>query len=153
MGFKASPFKGKNLIFTVVFIGLLVAWILFTPGCDQQRLDNLHSCLTQEEAAAVALANAAMVKGTVMEIESATDSMGQTISEHAFIVLVDAWKVVAVNQAIVFVDRDGDFVVHRVVEVTEAGVRTAGDRNNYTDRGLVTRGNYVGTVIVQVYHQ
>lgn len=151
---KVSPFKGKNLYWTIGFVGLLVIWMLWAVGCAKQEQfgDVVGSC-PKDAANSIALANASMLNGKVIEIESDSDSMGMAISQNAYVVVVDDWKHVDVGQVIAFLDAEGDLIIHMVTIKKPEAVYTQGINNNYTDVGYVSRKNYVGTMIAQIYHQ
>lgn len=54
------------------------------------------------------------------------------------------------NDIIAFEDHIGNFVTHRVIQITEEGLETKGDSNNTSDGISTNRNNYIGKNIFSI---
>jgi len=80
------------------------------------------------------------------------NSMQPYFGNHSILVVSRAdFEGIGVGTTVVYADREGDLVSHKVVEVTPEGLRTMGHRNFRVDPDRVTPSNLHG-VVVAVFH-
>lgn len=76
-------------------------------------------------------------------------SMWPDIPQWSVIVIQrSGFDSLQVGQDVVYVDSEGDLVVHRILEPVGVGFKVQGTNNDLPDGELVYLDNYVGRVVV-----
>lgn len=78
----------------------------------------------------------------------ASGSMEPALSKGDLVVL-SANSVIHKDDIIVF-EKNGETIIHRVVEATPSGFRTKGDKNPYTDSYAVRPADIVGKAVLVI---
>jgi len=129
----------------------IVVLLLLLWGCSKP-LPDPGSPLSYDSAEQDARIIAIRHGGEMGKIEDRHNgnSMGRTISKNAIHVTVRDFDGTQVGDIVVYAV-NGLEIVHTVISRTPDAMRCRGDNNNHTDSEMVTRANYVGTVISQHY--
>lgn len=134
----------------IIFWGFVVWLFLLAVGCQKDKgWQEIVGPLSYNDTRAIAWQWANSVGGVVYEVDNKDRSMGDVLSEYAFIIAIPAWTQVGKNQMIT----RSEGIVHEVVYKGADGVITAGRGNDTKDNGWVTEANYTGTVIATIYYK
>jgi hypothetical protein len=78
-------------------------------------------------------------------------SMGEGVSDYAWVVLIDEWSLTDVNDVISWAKSEDYHVLHQVFIRDKDAIRTKGTGNLSPDWTTVYKENYEGTMIAQIY--
>lgn len=145
------------------YLTLIICALTFA-GCgkgDESPIGGgeLQSPLTESRAWFLAKMTADAQQGYVARLNqhSHSDSMGQAVSKHAWVVIVPDWQGTRrgdVISAWAQHQHRKSHILHQVIARDPDGaIRTAGTNNSLPDFHTVFKQNYKGTMIAQFYYR
>ena len=162
-------FEFKKIILLIISIYVAIGLVGLSVSCSnsetkQFNATHIESPFTQEDqlAAAKLLKRLYELKGYDIEISrlkqtNQTRSMGQALSNHAYLVYVIDFDNTSVNDVVscTFITSDHEIknVVHQVVLKNENAMRLSGMNNAFIDDVTIFKDNYKRTLVGQFYYR
>ena len=141
----------KSLKTIAPIIVALVAVGLFWSNCSRDmttREESLMSHYSKDQARDLA-ATVAHLTGGQTSMIAGTGSMGGIIADPAYVVVVREYAALKAGYVAIYL-ADGKRIIHRVAYAIGDTWKMKGDANADYDPRLMTKSNYVGTVVATI---
>jgi signal peptidase I len=130
----------------VTIAAALILTGILSGGCATSHSVAPQSSLSRTKAIAMAKDTADALGGRVFTV-SQTGSMKPTLDENSVVALEPAqYHELQAGDIVVYRNRNGRAVVHRLLQPSKSGWWVLGDNNAKADREAVTEDNLIGRV-------